>query len=204
MLIRTRLIALLASTAMTCLKAGPALAQALPSRDGTGSAATPSRPPDAAETVTVTGRSVRTTSPGAGLMRVETAPKAVETITRDFIAKQSPTTDAQSLLRSLPSTNVTDVDPYGLFSGTSRVRGLDTTEVGYLLDGAPLNDIGAGQFYSNEVLEAEDLQTVSLQPGSTNLYSPVVSAAGGLVEISMIDPTVDRAGWSTCPPAPSS
>ncbi len=204
MQLSNRLLTLLASTAMTCLEAGTAFAQvvapaAAPAAPAStpAPAASPAVPAGSAannETVTVTGRSVRTTSPGAGLMRVETAPKAVETITRDFIAKQSPTTDAQSLLRSLPSTNVTDVDPYGLFSGTSRVRGLDTTEVGYLLDGAPLNDIGAGQFYSNEVLEAEDLQTVSLQPGSTNLYSPVVSAAGGLVEIAMIDPTVAPGG----------
>ena len=151
-------------------------------------------PATAAETVTVTGRSMRTRSPGGGLMRVETAPKAVQTITRDFIAKQSPTSDAQSLLRMLPSTNVTDVDPYGLYSGSSRVRGLDTSEVGWLLDGAPLNDIGAGQFYSNEVLEAEDLESVSLLPGSVNLDSPVVSAAGGLVEMTMKDPSMKQGG----------
>lgn len=205
MLTRPRLIMLLSCTAMTYLEAGPAVAQSVPAPNATsspaslptsqvGAASTSPKPSNNVESVTVTGRSVRTTSPGAGLMRVETAPKAVETITRDFIAKQSPTTDAQSLLRSLPSTNVTDVDPYGLYSGTSRVRGLDTTEVGYLLDGAPLNDIGAGQFYSNEVLEAEDLSTVSLQPGSTNLYSPVVSGAGGLVEITMVDPTMNPGG----------
>ncbi len=146
------------------------------------------------ESVTVTGRSSRTTSPGAGLMRVETAPKAVQTITRDFIAKQSPTTNAQQLLRMLPSTNVSDVDPYGLYSGSSRVRGLDTAEQGYLLDGAPLNDIGAGQFYSNEVLEAEDLDSVSLQPGSTNLDAPVVSAAGGMVEATMKTPAMHSGG----------
>ncbi len=182
MLTRTRLRLALASTAMTCLAANGAAAQSDPARPG------------AAEAITVTGRSARTTSPGAGLMRIETAPKAVQTITRDFIAKQSPTTNAQQLLRMLPSTNVSDVDPYGLYSGASRVRGLDTSEQGYLLDGAPLNDAGAGQFYSNEVLEAEDLDSVSLQPGSTNLDSPVVSAAGGLVEATMKDPSRQRGG----------
>ncbi|MCQ8277310.1 TonB-dependent receptor [Acetobacteraceae bacterium KSS8] len=186
MLTRTSLAALLATTAMTCL-ATAAVAQTAPAASSAKAAAANS------ETVTVTGRSTRTTSPGAGLMRVETAPKAVQTITRDFIAKQSPTTNMQQLLRMLPSTNVTDVDPYGLYSGTSRVRGLDTSEQGYLLDGAPLNDVGGGQFYSNEVLEAEDLETVSLQPGTTNLDSPVISAAGGLVEATMKDPA-KRAG----------
>lgn len=187
MLTRTCLAALLASTALTCTALSASAQTA--AQPGAAKPTTSN-----AESVTVTGRSVRTTSPGGGLMRVETAPKAIQTITRDFIAKQSPTSDAQSLLRSLPSTNVTDVDPYGLYSGTSRVRGLDTTEVGWLLDGAPLNDIGAGQFYSNEVLEAEDLKSVSLTPGSVNLDSPVVSGAAGLVEMKMSDPTLKPGG----------
>lgn len=198
MLTRNRLTVLLASTAMTCFAAG-ASAQTDPAPAAHAATTSPAQRTAAAasggtETVTVTGRSARTTSPGAGLMRIETAPKAVQTITRDFIAKQSPTTNAQQLLRMLPSTNVSDVDPYGLYSGASRVRGLDTSEQGYLLDGAPLNDIGGGQFYSNEVLEAEDLESVSLQPGSTNLDAPVVSAAGGLVEATMKDPSLKRGG----------
>jgi len=187
MLIRTRLTVLLASTAMTALASG-ALAQTTTANPGSSSSG------NAAESVTVTGRSARTTAPGAGLMKVETAPKAVQSITRDFIAKQSPTTNAQQLLRMLPSTNVTDADPYGLFSGTSRVRGLDTSEVGYVLDGAPLNDIGGSAFYSNEVVEAEDLDSVSLQPGSVNLDTPTISAAGGLTTMTMKDPAMKAGG----------
>jgi len=184
MLSKRTLALLLTTSGLTgFLGSHPAMAQV---------AATPAAsqaPAPATENVQVVGRSARTNSPGGGLLRVETAPKAVQTITRDYIAKQSPTTNAQMLLKMLPSTNVSDADPYGLFSGASRVRGLDTSEVGWVLDGAPLNDIGAGQFYSNEVLEAEDLESVSLQPGSVNLDSPVVSAAGGLVEMTMSDPT---------------
>lgn len=146
------------------------------------------------ESILVTGRSARTRLPGGGLMRVETAPKAVMTISRDFIAKQSPTTNAQQLLRMLPSTNVTDADPYGLFSGTSRVRGLDTSEQGYVLEGLPLNDIGNSAFYSNEVVEAEDLESVQLQPGTVNLDTPTVSAAGGLVTLTMKDPAMKPGG----------
>ena len=191
MLTRTCLAALLASTAMTCMAAS-ASAQTAPAP--ATAASTSASANNAAESVTVTGRSARTLSPGGGLMRVETAPKAVQTITRDFIAKQSPTTNAQQLLRMLPSTNVSDADPFGLFSGASRVRGLDTSEVGTLLDGMPLNDVGGGQFYSNEIVEAEDLDTVSLQPGSVNIDSPVVNAAGGLTELTMKDPAMRPGG----------
>ena len=151
-------------------------------------------PGNGSESILVTGRSARTRLPGGGLMRVETAPKTVMTISREFIAKQSPTTNAQQLLRMLPSTNVTDADPYGLFSGTSRVRGLDTSEQGYVLEGLPLNDIGNSAFYSNEVVEAENLESVQLQPGSVNLDTPTVSAAGGLVTLTMKDPSMTPGG----------
>ncbi|MBS4074696.1 TonB-dependent receptor [Ameyamaea chiangmaiensis] len=146
------------------------------------------------EVVNVTGRTALTRSPGAGLMRVETAPKAVQTITRDFISKQSPTTNIQQILKMLPSANVLDQDSFGLYSGSTYVRGLDQSNIGWTLDGMPLNDIGGGQFYSNEVLEAEDLETVSLEPGSVNLDSPIVSGAGGLVSATMSNPSHKMGG----------
>lgn len=146
-----------------------------------------------AEEVNVSGRSARTRSPGGGLMRVETVPKAVQTITRDFIAKQMPSANVQQLIAMLPSVNVSQQDAAGLYSGQVNVRGFDQSEVGWTLDGAPLNDIGGGQFYANEVLESEDLETVSLQPGSVDINSPVVNASAGLTSMTMTNPTT-RAG----------
>lgn len=188
MLTRTCLAALLASTALTCT------ALSASAQTAAQPAATAPNNGNAAESVTVTGRSARDRSPGGGLMRIETAPKAVQTITRDFIAKQSPTANGQQLLRMLPSANSSDADAFGLESGQVRIRGLDSSEVGWLLDGAPLNDIGAGQFYANEVLEAEDLDVISLTPGSTNLDSPVVNASAGLVQFKMKDPAFKPGG----------
>nr|WP_321984002.1 hypothetical protein [uncultured Lichenicoccus sp.] len=98
MLTHTRLIVLLASPAMTCA-AEAAAAQSAPTPTAPGPAqpavGTPAAAsPGKSESIAVTGRNVRTTSPAGGLMRVETAPQAVQTVTRDFIAKQSPTSDA--------------------------------------------------------------------------------------------------------------
>ncbi|MFT8809002.1 TonB-dependent receptor [Gluconobacter sp.] len=145
------------------------------------------------EEVNVSGRSTRTRSPGGGLMRVETAAKAIQTVTRDFIAKQMPSANVQQLIAMLPSVNVAQQDPAGLYSGQVNVRGFDQSEVGWTLDGAPLNDIGGGQFYANEVLESEDLENVSLQPGSVDINSPVVNASAGLTSMTMTNPTT-RAG----------
>lgn len=147
-----------------------------------------------AETVQVTGRSSRTREAGGGLMAAEKAPVAVQTIQRDYIAKQLPSANVQQLISMLPSVNVSQQDSFGLYSGQVNVRGFDQSEVGWTLDGAPLNDVGGGQFYANEVLESEDLQTVHVTPGSVNLDAPVISASAGLVTMTMSNPTPKAGG----------
>jgi len=150
--------------------------------------------PGREEQISVSGRSARTRSPGGGLMRVETAAKAIQTVTRDYIAKQAPTANIQDMLQMMPSVNIAKQDPFGLYSGQVNVRGFDQSQVGWLLDGAPLNDIGGGQFYANEVLEAEDLETASLEPGSVDISSPVVNASAGQVTATMSNPTPKAGG----------
>jgi len=199
MVSRFRLTTLLASTAIAGVIGASAHAQTVAQTTGATTATTKptaaaAAPTPAPEVINVSGRTALTRSPGAGLMRVETDPKAIQTITRDFISKQSPTTNIQQLLKMLPSANVLDQDSYGLYSGSTYVRGLDQTNIGWTLDGMPLNDIGGGQFYSNEVLEAEDLETVSLEPGSVDLDSPIISGAGGLVKATMSNPSHKRGG----------
>ncbi|WP_438381605.1 TonB-dependent receptor [Asaia sp. BMEF1] len=141
------------------------------------------------EEIAVTGRSQRTRQPGGGLMRVEVEPKAIQTVTHDFIAKLAPSVNVQQVMAMMPSVNVAQADPFGLYTGQLNVRGFDTSEVGWLLDGAPLNDIGGGQFYANEVLESENLESVSLQPGSVDINSPVISASAGLTAMTMSNPS---------------
>ena len=185
------LAALLAGTAIGCIAiTAHAQTATAPSSSGVSPAADQS----ASESVTVTGRSARDRSPGGGLLKVETAPKAVQTVSRDFIAKQSPTDNGQQLLRMLPSANVSEQDPYGLAGGNVRVRGLDSSEIGWLLDGAPLNDVGGSAFYPIEVLEAEDLDSITLTPGSTTIDAPTTSASAGLVQFSMKDPAMKPGG----------
>jgi iron complex outermembrane receptor protein len=139
--------------------------------------------------IVVTGRSAATDTPGGGLLSAETAPRAVQTISRDFIAKQAPTVNAQQLLAMLPSANVSDADPYGLMPGQSYVRGLDSSQLAWVMEGAPLNDIASGTFYAEEYVEAEDLKSVQLQPGSVNIATPTVNATAGQVIMTLQDPT---------------
>ncbi|GEN61076.1 TonB-dependent receptor [Acetobacter nitrogenifigens] len=184
----------------TPTKASPAktAAPAVVAKPAVAAAATApvSRPYVSSQTedVAVSGRSVRTRQPGGGLMRAETAAKAVQSVTRDFIAKQPPSSNVQQLIAMMPSVNVSMQDPFGLYSGQVNVRGFDQAEVGWVLDGAPLNDIGGGQFYANEVLESEDLESVQLTPGSVDVNSPVVNASAGLTTMTMSNPTVKAGG----------
>ncbi|MEN3167748.1 TonB-dependent receptor [Gluconobacter sp. OJB] len=144
------------------------------------------------EQITVVARTNRGRTPGAGLLPAQTEARAVQEVTREYIAKQSPTNNIQQLLTMLPGANISNTDPYGLYNGAANVRGFAQTDIGWTLDGVPLNDIGGGGFYAQEVLEAEDLCSVSLIPGGVDLDSPTVNAAGGLVKATMCSPTQKR------------
>ena len=177
---------LLATASLGCLVSlSPSLAHAQ----------TSSSTADTADTIVVTGRTNRNdTSPGGGLLQVETAPKAVQTVGRDFIAKQSPTANAQQLLEMLPSANVSSQDPSGMMPGQSYIRGLDSSETAWIMEGTPLNDLSNAKFYAEEYVEAEDLQSVSLQPGSVDITTPTTNATGGQVVMTLQDPTHDFGG----------
>ncbi|WP_323990935.1 TonB-dependent receptor domain-containing protein [Nguyenibacter sp. L1] len=143
----------------------------------------------------VTPGGVTRTAVGGGIMRVETAPKTVQTLSRDYIAKQSPTSNPIQLMAMLPGANVQNADPFGFGGGTVTVRGMTSDQIGWLMEGVPLNDIGGGTMYANEVIDAENLEQMSVQPGSANFDTPTVAASGGLVSMNMRDPAAAMGGY---------
>lgn len=142
----------------------------------------------------ISNNGVNGRDPGGGLMKPQSGPKTKQTVTRDFISKQSPTSNPVQLLAMMPGANTASSDPFGLQGSTISVRGMNSSQIGWLFEGAPLNDIGNGSFYANEVVDAENLREVSLTPGSANIDTPTVSASGGLVEMNMVDPSHRRGG----------
>ncbi|MDR3513563.1 MAG: TonB-dependent receptor [Caulobacteraceae bacterium] len=175
---------LLASTAL----AGPVLAQDI---------APVSTSSSTVSEVTVKGQSkshdgVTRTDLGGGLMVHETAPRVRQTVTRDFIAKQPPSANPEQLLVLQPSANVTLGDPFGLSVGRMTVRGLDIGEIGWLFEGMPFNN---GAVYPNEILDSENLSTISLTPGSVDFDVPTFGAAAGLVEMHFRDPAMRPGGF---------
>ncbi len=151
--------------------------------------------------VTARGRSasgVTGTQPGGGLIGKQDAPVSRSTVSVDFIAKQAPTSNAFELLRLVPGANVSTSDPYGLSPSVNiAVRGLNSDEVAYLVEGAPVNDIGYYAGYPSQWVDSENIKTVSLQQGTADLDSPTVNAGGGLITLNLRDPLEEAGGFAS-------
>ncbi|GAB6853982.1 TonB-dependent receptor [Asaia astilbis] len=145
-------------------------------------------PTDAAKTETVQVRASRHTSPGGGLMVHEDAAKSRSTVTQEFIAKQAPGLNPMQLIASLPGVNTTSVDPLGLNGGNLTMRGLNASQIGFTLEGFPINDIGNYAVYPQEIVDSENLRTINVEQGSADLDSPHISASGGAVNMYLLDP----------------
>ncbi|GBR49544.1 TonB-dependent receptor [Gluconobacter roseus] len=131
---------------------------------------------------------------GGGLMQKQDSAKSVSAISRDYIEKQAPGQDPMQLIAMLPGANVTSSDPAGLTGSHMSARGLDQSQMGFTLEGFPINDIGSFQTYSQEIVDSENLRKVSLAQGSADLDSPHLSATGGVVDMYMIDPKMKKGG----------
>jgi hypothetical protein len=161
---------------------------------GPGAKTTAAKPHRATvEDVVVIG--ARRRARGGGLIKPETRAKAVSTVSSEFIAKQAAIQNAYQYVSLAPGVAVAQSDAYGLSEqGSINVRGLGQDEIGYVLEGMPLNDLGYYVGYPSQFIDSENIDEITLSQGSAELDSPVVSAAGGLMNISMLDPASHPGG----------
>ncbi|NVN10749.1 TonB-dependent receptor [Nguyenibacter vanlangensis] len=152
------------------------------------------RPVAAGESISVTGgittpTGVRNTTPGGGMMPVQTAPKSRSEVTRDFIAKKPANTTVQAMLASMPGVSYARSDPYGQISRGIVVRGLNYTQVGYLVEGIPLTD---GVYLSPDAIggspDMENVSSVALTQGSPDISSPAYYSVGAEIRTTLRDP----------------
>jgi iron complex outermembrane receptor protein len=160
-----------------------ALAQAAPAANTAG-------PSSSSNDIVVVGKE---SSAAVNQMKAETAPVVAETLSRGYIALQSPTSNPLILMSTLPSVNISTVDAFGLNGGgNAQIHGLSTNDLGWILDGVPVYSQGAG--FSNEMIAVQDLETLTVEPGSSNLSDPTISSAGGTIYLSMRDPAKTAGG----------
>jgi iron complex outermembrane receptor protein len=173
-----------ASAIAACLAvASPALAQTAapkPAETSVPAAASQAQTanPEAIVTeVVVTGgrRSL-----AGGLMKVQTAAETMSSITPAAIQEKLVAASPLQLATTTPGFNFGSTDAYGL---TPRnfvsVRGLDQTEIGWMIEGVPgINPIVYFP-YAEGWADNENISDITVTPGNSRLQDPILTASGG-------------------------
>jgi len=118
-----------------------------------------------------------------GLIQPEQAAKSRSSITSDYIATQSPGQSVIQSINLLPGVNFTNNDPFGSSGGDLRLRSFDGPRVSLMLDGVQLNDSGNYAIFTNQQVDSEIVDRVSVNLGTTDADSPTASATGGTINI---------------------
>ena len=134
---------------------------------------------------------VTNSTPGGGLMPPQTVAKSRSGITRDFIAKQSPTSNPVAMIANLPGVVYSGNDPLGTNDDQQglSVRGLDQTEIGYLYEGIPAAAPVYLLPYTSSTADNENIQSITLTQGSPDITSPLYNAVGGELSETLRDPS---------------
>lgn len=136
--------------------------------------------------------------PGGGLIHSQDGVKSVSTVNQGFISKQAPMATAFQLASMLPGANVSSSDPMGFSPNTDlNVRGLGNSEIGYILEGMPMNDVAYYSGTPSQFADSENYQEIALSQGSADLDSPVLNAAGGLMNLTFRDPSHKAGGTAS-------
>jgi len=134
-------------------------------------------------------------TPGVGLLIPEETPKAKSTVTRAYIEGQRPTSNPFQMMMLLPGVNTGQDDAYGLSGGKLNVRGFDSSQMGFTIEGVPLNDSGNYAVYPQEFLDIENLDEVFVTQGAVDLNAPHVGASGGNLGMVLRSPSDERGGY---------
>ncbi len=136
-------------------------------------------------TITIVGQGDKL---GAGQLLKEDAVKARSTVTKDATEKDRATGNPYQALSLLPSVNTYNHDATGLFGGGISIRGFGADQIGFTINGVPVNDSGNFAVFPQEYTDQENLCTQTLSQGSGDYEAPHVGATGGSVGITMCDP----------------
>ena len=151
-----------------------------------------------AQTATDVGRIQVDSLPGgtaSGLLVQEDTPKARSSVSRAHMDTLNPTANPFQAIELLPGVNTFSQDATGLFGGGMRVRGANSDQMGFTINGAPVNDSGSFAVYPMEYADTENLCEIFVTQGSTDTEAPHVGASGGNVGMTTCAPK-DKFGMS--------
>ena len=136
-------------------------------------------------TISITGEGDKL---GSGLMTVEETPKARSSVNKAAIDKQVATSNAYQNLSLLPGVYTYNHDGSGLFGGGLTMRGFNSDQIGFTVDGAPVNDSGNFAVYPQEYTSTENMCEMFVTQGSTDTTAPHIGASGGNIGLVTCDP----------------
>jgi iron complex outermembrane recepter protein len=125
---------------------------------------------------------------GLGLMEVDDGVKGRGSVNRNAIQNNVPGANVYQQINLLPGVNAYAIDPTGMWGGGLRVRGFNSDQMGFTVNGAPVNDSGNFAVYPQEYADTENLCEIFITQGSADTDAPHVGASGGNI------------GLITCPP----
>jgi iron complex outermembrane receptor protein len=135
--------------------------------------------------ITVTGEGDKL---GTGLLIDEDTPKAKSTVTKAQLEKTRSSSNPFQALALLPGVNSSSFDATGLFGGNLRVRGFNSDQMGFTVDGAPVNDSGSFAVFPQEYADSENMCEMFITQGATDTEAPHVGASGGNVGLVTCGP----------------
>ncbi|MFG6456741.1 TonB-dependent receptor [Roseateles sp. BYS96W] len=139
-------------------------------------------------TITVIGTGAKL---GTGLMINDDSVKGRSTLTKAAMEKELGTGNVLQSIAQLPGVNTYNYDATGMFGGDVTIRGFGNDQIGFTVNGVPVNDSGGYSFYAQEMIDKENVCTASVAQGSVELESPNSGASGGSVSMVTCDP-VDK------------
>ena len=128
------------------------------------------------------------TGPGAGFIQQEESPKARSSVSRSAMESMPSSSNPYQAINLLPGVNTFSHDATGLFGGGMRVRGFNSDQMGFTIDGAPVNDSGSFTVFPQEYTDIENLEEIFITQGSTDTDAPHVGASGGNIGIVTANP----------------
>lgn len=128
-------------------------------------------------------------TPGTGLITQEETPKARSSVTKAHIESLTPSASPYQVIEMLPGVNTYSYDATGLFGGSLTIRGANSDQMGFTINGAPVNDSGNFAVYPQEYADNENMCEVFVTQGSTDNEAPHVGASGGNVGMQTCAPT---------------
>lgn len=134
-------------------------------------------------TVSITGDQL-----GSGLMAVEETPKARSSVSKGALEQNVSTANPYQNLSLLPGVYTYNHDASGLFGGTLTMRGFNSDQLGFTIDGAPVNDSGNFAVYPQEYVDSENMCEMFVTQGSTDNNAPHIGASGGNIGMVTCDP----------------